>query len=277
MAQPLATPYSYFADANGAPLAGGKIYTYAAGTTTQQNSYTDSTATIPLSNPVILDSAGRATIWLSGFYKIVVTDANNVTISTTDNITALGSTGDMNKSVYDPNNIQEQLVGLSAVQTLSNKTFTAPITTGASSAPPNFEVYRSTNQSFITGTPTKINYDLVISDPNSYWDGTNHRWVPLVAGKYSIALYTYFSGSSTAGQFVATYIYLNGAPRNFGIAYPPAITTNNVGSCTAIADVIMNGTTDYIEGWVNANITAPIINGGGTPYLTYMCAHRIGA
>jgi len=124
MAQPLGTPYSYFTDANGLPLAGGKVYTYAAGTTTLQVSYTDSTGAIPASNPVILDSAGRATIWLSGFYKITVKDSADNLIKETDNITAYGLTGDMYKSIYDPANIQEQVVGLTAVQTLTNKTFT---------------------------------------------------------------------------------------------------------------------------------------------------------
>lgn len=132
MAQPLGIPYSYFADADGAPLAGGKVYTYLAGTTTPQAAYTDSTLTVPLANPVILDSAGRATIWLSGFYKIVVTDASDVLISTTDNITATGSGGDMTKAVYDPINIAQQLVGLTANQVLSNKTLAAPNIIGVS-------------------------------------------------------------------------------------------------------------------------------------------------
>lgn len=121
MAQPLGTPYSYFTDANGTPLAGGKVYTYTAGTTTPLASYTDSTGTTPASNPVILDSAGRATIWLSGFYKITVKDANDVLIKETDNISAYGLTGDMLKATYDAANIQEQLVGLTSVQTLTNK------------------------------------------------------------------------------------------------------------------------------------------------------------
>lgn len=124
MAQPLAAPYSYFADSNGLPLAGGKIYTYIAGTTTPQASYTDSTGGTPLSNPVILDSAGRAQIWLSGTYKIVVKDSLDNTISTTDNLTALSNSGDMTKAVYDPANIAEQLVGLTATQSLSNKSAT---------------------------------------------------------------------------------------------------------------------------------------------------------
>lgn len=122
MAQPLSAPYSYFADQNGAPLAGGKVYTYAAGTADPAATYTDSSSNVPASNPIILDSAGRATIWGSGAYKIVVKDANNVQQYETDGIFLSASTGNMNTSVYDPGNVQEQLVGLTAVQTLSNKT-----------------------------------------------------------------------------------------------------------------------------------------------------------
>lgn len=124
-AQPLATPFAYFTDNNGAPLAGGLVYTYAAGTNTPQASYTDSSGVTPNANPVVLDSAGRAAIWLSGFYKIIVKDSLGNTIGVpADNVTAINSSGNMNTSVYDPANIAEQLVGLTAVQTLLNKSAT---------------------------------------------------------------------------------------------------------------------------------------------------------
>lgn len=73
-------------DANGNPLAGGKVYTYEAGTTTPKTSYTDSTGTTPNTNPVILDSSGAADIWISGTYKIRVTDASDVLIREEDGI-----------------------------------------------------------------------------------------------------------------------------------------------------------------------------------------------
>ncbi len=83
----------YF-DNNGNPLAGGKIYTYRAGTTTLQLSYSDPDLTTPNTNPVILDSAGRGNIWLlpDTYYKIVVKTSADVTISTTDDVTGSGST-----------------------------------------------------------------------------------------------------------------------------------------------------------------------------------------
>jgi hypothetical protein len=46
-------------DSTGAPLNGGLLYTYAAGTTTPQSAYQDYSLTIPWPNPMVLDSAGR--------------------------------------------------------------------------------------------------------------------------------------------------------------------------------------------------------------------------
>jgi hypothetical protein len=60
---------------NGHPLANGKICTYFAGTSTPTATYTDVTGTIQNSNPIRLDSAGFATIYLADIsYKIVVLD-----------------------------------------------------------------------------------------------------------------------------------------------------------------------------------------------------------
>jgi hypothetical protein len=77
----------------GIVLSGGKIYTYQAGTTTAQTSWTDSTQVVANANPIILDSAGRPTseIWLlSGQpYKFILTDSNNNTLGTWDNVSGV--------------------------------------------------------------------------------------------------------------------------------------------------------------------------------------------
>lgn len=92
MAYLLVAPYFTGIDSNGVPLAGGKVYTYAAGTTIPQASYTDYTGITPAANPVVLDSAGRAGIWLVGSYKIVVKDSLDNTIGTADNVFATAAT-----------------------------------------------------------------------------------------------------------------------------------------------------------------------------------------
>jgi hypothetical protein len=66
-------------DANGAPLAGGKLYSYAAGTSTPLATYTDQGGGTPNANPTILDSSGEASVWLGPLaYKLDLFSALDV-------------------------------------------------------------------------------------------------------------------------------------------------------------------------------------------------------
>jgi len=79
-------PRQQFLDANGAPLSGGKITTYLAGTVNKQATYADSLG-VENANPIILDSAGRATIFLGAFaYRFEVADSTGAAVYTQDNI-----------------------------------------------------------------------------------------------------------------------------------------------------------------------------------------------
>jgi hypothetical protein len=85
----------------GAVLTGGKLFTYAAGTTTPLTSYTTSAGTVARTNPVVLDAAGRVPdggeIWITAAaYKFVLTDSNDVLIATYDNIFGFGATSAAN-------------------------------------------------------------------------------------------------------------------------------------------------------------------------------------
>ena len=77
----------FFAD-DGTPLVGGKLYTYAAGTTTPLATYTTYAGTVANTNPVILDSRGEANVWLTSgvLYKLALYDADNALIWTVDNV-----------------------------------------------------------------------------------------------------------------------------------------------------------------------------------------------
>lgn len=71
----------------GAPLAGGKIYSYVTGTSTPKALYQDSTLSTPFANPLILDSAGRPSgpIYLATdeAYKFILTDSGDVAVGPT--------------------------------------------------------------------------------------------------------------------------------------------------------------------------------------------------
>jgi len=87
---PFAGVGAQFFDDNGDPLSGGKIFTYAAGTTTPKATYTDFTGGTPNANPIILDAAGRTPneVWLTygDAYKFILKTSTDITVGTFDNI-----------------------------------------------------------------------------------------------------------------------------------------------------------------------------------------------
>jgi len=86
---PVGNAFQFFSN-DGLPLAGGKLQTYQAGSTTPLATYTDSSGLVANTNPIILGTSGRppSTIWLEDgfFYKFVLSDADDVVIQTYDNL-----------------------------------------------------------------------------------------------------------------------------------------------------------------------------------------------
>lgn len=102
---PVGGASAQFFDDNGVPLSGGKLYTYQAGTTTPQATYTTSAGNVAHANPIVLDAGGRVAdigeIWLTtgSSYKFVLKTSTDVLVGTWDNITG---NGDPNFSYYKP-------------------------------------------------------------------------------------------------------------------------------------------------------------------------------
>src|ERR1700761_3396673 len=72
----------------GLPLPFGKLFSYEAGTSTPQATWTDSTGVQQNANPIILNANGQAPVWLdpSLTYKFRLTDAFNNQIYITDQV-----------------------------------------------------------------------------------------------------------------------------------------------------------------------------------------------
>jgi hypothetical protein len=106
----LAGAGAQFLDNNGVILSGGKLYSYVAGTTTPQTTYTNASGSTAHTNPIILNSAGRVAtgeIWLTAGenYKFSLFTSSDVLIATYDNITGINGTGITSNAVnvtYDP-------------------------------------------------------------------------------------------------------------------------------------------------------------------------------
>lgn len=75
-------------DANGFPLAGGKLYSYVTGTSSPLATYTTSALDVPNENPTILDGSGRASVYVRDGvgYKFVLNDKLNNLIWSEDGV-----------------------------------------------------------------------------------------------------------------------------------------------------------------------------------------------
>lgn len=99
----LATPFylQFFDPTTNLPVRNGKIYTYAAGTTTPKATYTGPDEAHQAPNPVELDSAGRCTMWIKGAYRFKLVDENGVTIDDADNVVSFSTPGQESDPYYE--------------------------------------------------------------------------------------------------------------------------------------------------------------------------------
>jgi hypothetical protein len=113
---------------------------------------------------------------------------------------------------------------------------------GAAPAPVAFAATCTATLAVVKNTPTKINFDTVEFDTTAAFDAANHRYQPLVAGYYMVNC-----GCGLVAGSAETYtsIYKN------GVEYRRS-TTGDSANARLSTLVYLNGTTDYIEGFVTS-------------------------
>jgi len=94
---------------NGQFLAGGFLYSYQAGTTIPQPTYTDSTLATPNTNPIQLDARGSAVVFLNPAfsYKLNITDSagNPIAGWPVDNVNTAAAVGVTSSLIPSINNV----------------------------------------------------------------------------------------------------------------------------------------------------------------------------
>jgi len=135
---PLAGAGWQFFDNSGVPLAGGKLYTYAAGSTTPQTTYTSSSGGTANANPIVLDAAGRVSdeVWLTTNinYKFVLKTSDDTTLWTADDIAGVPSSQITSLRI---NGSTSGYVDLETVPIAGANTITFPAATGTVLLDPN--------------------------------------------------------------------------------------------------------------------------------------------
>ena len=174
---PLAGAGAQFFDNSGNPLSGGKIFTYTAGTTTPQATYTSVSGATPNTNPIVLNSSGRTNseIWLSEAvtYKFLLKTSADVEIGSYDDISGVNDLTVAGVSWSEVTGTPTTLAGYGITDALSAATaattyapIASPTFTGTALIPDNAPTntnypvgYRDAPQNSQTG-----NYTLIASD-----------------------------------------------------------------------------------------------------------------
>lgn len=103
-------PLFHADDDNGAPLTGGLLYSYIAGSSTSKATYTTRAMSVANANPVVLNSRGEAVIYGAGLYKLILKTAIGTTIWTQDNV-ELGTGQGSNVFYVDPSETDQGAAG----------------------------------------------------------------------------------------------------------------------------------------------------------------------
>jgi len=253
----------FFTDDN-VVLSGGKIYTYAAGTTTALATYTSSAGTQVNPNPIILDSGGRLPedMWLTAgsTYRFVLTDSDNVQIGAYDNIPGINDGSVISLPFSSITAKPTTLAGYGITDSITATTAAA---TYAPIASPTF-----------TGTPqipdnatASTNYPVGYREAPRNEQTSNYTLVLADRGK-SVVM-----GNGTATALTATI------PANSAVAFPIGtviifVNINTVGLSIAITTdtlTLANSTTtgtrtlarNGLATCVKINTTSWLISGAG--------------
>ena len=238
-------------DNSGNVLSGGKIYTYAAGTTTQVATYTSNSGITANSNPIVLNSAGRVPyeIWLTDGqnYKFVLKDSNDVLIGTWDNLSGINS-----NFVNYVN--QQEIQTATAGQT----------------------VFNLTTMQYLPGTG---NLSVFVDGVNQYgpsaqyaFEETDSNTVTFASGLHVGALVKFTStqiqnsGVADASQITYTYPAANAVTESVEARLAQYVSVKDFG---AVGD----GVTDDTTAITNAIVAANNIGGGVVtfPAGNYIC------
>jgi len=125
---------------------------------------------------------------------------------------------------------------------------------------PRFSAYSSTSPSITSSVFAKLPANTEEFDIGGMYDAaTNYRFTPTVAGYYFFSAQAQFSAASGLTR-VKTVLYKNGAIFKSGNDVAPFSATQGDANTSAL--IYMNGTTDYVEAYVLATGTTPVLAGG---------------
>jgi hypothetical protein len=241
-----------FFDDNGVPLVGGKLYSYAAGTTTLLATYTTSAGTVANTNPIILNAGGRTPneIWQATgvLLKFVLYNSTNQLIGTYDGI----------PSINDPFGINSQLSSVAGTNSIT-ATATPTLTAYATGAIYSF-IALNTN----TGAAT------LSIDGLTATSITKNGSVALSAGDIQAGKMMLVEYDGTTFQLVNNIVY-GGSITNGNIVSltsPLGVANGGSGAATFAANSVLLGNNTAAFQTVAPSTSGNVLTSNGTTWAS---------
>ncbi len=249
MSAPILFPPLFRAfDTAGNPLAGGQLFTYAAGTTTPLATYSDDAGTVQNANPVILDTTGSAVVRLgTGAYKFVLKDSGGSTQYTVDHYVGSGD---------NPTFVTLTVTGSTTLGSVSASAgiFTGTVIAGAIQAPGVWVT------AIKTADLPKANTQTFANDPDLS--------LTVLVGRYEVEALLQFGCTTTTTQGFKTRLLgtltASGTGGPLGYANGAAITSpilNAINNTLYGGQADITGTTDwlYFKGQINVTVAGTLV------------------
>ena len=137
---------------------------------------------------------------------------------------------------------------------------------------PSFFAYKTgSTQSINSGTITKVTFNTELYDTAGNY--ASNRFTPQTAGKYIFNSSVYVTGN----QFRYTNVYIaKNASTNFG-SYSPAANGDYFSGAGTTATVVfdMNGSSDYVEVYVQSQGNSAAVQYDNNGFTTYFGGYKI--
>lgn len=248
-------------NATGQPLAQGCVNFFAAGTSTPQAIYSDNTGTFQLPNPLTLDAAGSADVWLTNTAYRIVT---YIGVPNTSCSTSLGTQLNVtdNKNIYAIVNQGGNFVIANAISDPSG----VPGELGYRTDIPCLRIFTSIWDCVVTQVGTQILSNKTLTSPaitspaitaGGSWAGSPSLTTPNISGVNAQAGATYIVAASDEQRLVT---FSNAS--NISVTLPQA-TTSGFGAGTvfhfrnssASGTVTITPTVSTIDGVASLSLT----------------------
>jgi hypothetical protein len=159
-----------------------------------------------------------------------------------------------------------------------------------------FQVYSNSSQSIGSNATTLVQLDQKVFDPDNYFNTTNYRYIPQIAGYYVIEGQIMWEADAGDNCYLSAYIFKNGSHSHSTGASPYISGTGTV-KPMGIAGLIMgtsneqyvrtsslvyfNGSSDYVDlrgyiyNYTDSGATDNLMKGHADNMLTWMYGYRI--